>query len=102
MAKIFNDAVDYYEETLQTAYRIMGQPYRGVLAGGVFINVPEYAKAVCDRAPEGCTLQVIDTPTLYGAALEAMWLTDEEIPEGFKARFVETFARVRGKEADWQ
>ncbi|MBR6839181.1 MAG: hypothetical protein IKM82_01165 [Oscillospiraceae bacterium] len=101
-AKIFNDAVDYYEEALQTAYRIMGQPYRGVLAGGVFINVPEYAKAVCDRAPEGCTLQVIDTPTLYGAALEAMWLTDEEIPEGFKARFVETFAQVRGKEADWQ
>lgn len=98
--RIFNSGVDYYEEALQTAYRIMGRPYRAVLGGGVFLHVPEYAQAVCARAPEGCTLKVIDTPTLYGAALEAMWQADDSIPRDFKAHFLETYALQPGVEAE--
>ena len=99
--RIVEDAVNYYGEALETAYRIMGRPYRGVLGGGVFIHEKDYAREVCARAPEGCSLKVIDTPTLYGGALEAMWLAGEEIPNGFKARFVETYALQPGQNSAW-
>lgn len=92
-SRIFDEGVNYYDEALQTAYRIMGKPFRGVLGGGVFLHVPEYAEAVCERAPEDCTLKVLETPTLYGAALEAMWLAGDSIPKDFKSRFLYSYAR---------
>ena len=100
-SRIFNDAVAYYEEAMQTAYRIMGKPFKGVLGGGVFINVPEYSKAVMARAPEGCEMKVLDTPTLYGAALEALWLCGEDIPAGFKTRFIETYEAQPNLRTGW-
>ena len=89
------------EGAAQTAYRIMGKPYKAVLGGGVFIHVPEYAEAVAARAPEGCELQVLDTPTLYGAALEAMWLCGEDVPAGFKTRFIETYNSQPNLHSGW-
>ena len=100
-ARIFNEGVSYYEEDMQTAYRIMGKPFKAALGGGLFINVPEYAQAVSARAPEGCELKVLDTPTLYGAALEAMWLCGEGIPAGFKTRFIETYNAQPNLHTGW-
>ena len=99
--RIFNDGVNYYEEAMQTAFRIMGKPYKAVLGGGVFIHIPEYAQAVCARAPQGCEMKVLDTPTLYGAALEAMWLCNEDIPAGFKTRFIETYEAQPNLRTGW-
>ena len=99
--RIFNDAVSYYEEAMQAAYRIMGKPYRAALGGGLFIHVPEYTQAVCARAPQGCELKVLDTPTIYGAALETMWLCNEDIPAGFKTRFIETYEAQPNLRTGW-
>lgn len=91
---IFNEAVAYYEEAMQTCYRILGAPFRGVLGGGVFLHVPEYAKAVMDRAPEGCSMKLLDVPALYGGALEAVWLGGDTVSPEFKSRFIESYARL--------
>lgn len=100
-SRIFDDAVNYFAEAMQTAYQIMGHPYRGVLGGGVFLHVPEYTEAVCERAPEGCEMKLLDTPTLYGAALEAMWLAEEKENYDFKSRFLYSFARQAGDNYGW-
>ena len=99
--KIFQEGVDFYDEALQTAYRIMGKPFYGVLGGGVFLHVPEYAEAVLACAPENCTLKVMETPTLYGAALEAMWLTGDPISPEFKSRFLYSYARQANPDYSW-
>ena len=99
--RIFNEEVDYFAEAMQTAYRIIGHPYRGVLGGGVFRHVSEYAEAVIDRAPEGCHMQLIDTPTLYGGALEALWLAGENDNYDFKSRFLYSYARQAGENTGW-
>ena len=95
--RIVNNAVDYFAEAMQTAREVMGRPFRGVLGGGVFLHVPEFVEAVCERAPENCTMQLIDTPTLYGAALEAMWLAGENVTYDFKSHFLYSYARQAGE-----
>ena len=99
--RIVQDAVDYFDEALRTSYKIMGKPFRGVLGGGVFLNVPEYAEAVCACAPEGCDLKVMDTPTLYGSALEAVWLAGDPVSDDFKSRFLYSYARQIGGDSAW-
>ena len=79
----------------------MGKPFRGVLGGGVFLHVPEYAEAVLACAPENCVLKVMETPTLYGAALEAMWLTGDPISDEFKSRFLYSYARQANPDSGW-
>lgn len=92
--KIFNDGVDYFAEALQTAYQHLGcKPFRGVLGGGIFMHHPEYAAAVRARAPEGCELITLETPAVYGSALEAVWLGGNEVEDGFRTRFLESYAR---------
>ena len=100
-ARIVKDGVNFFDEALQTAYRIMGRPFRGVLGGGVFLHVPEYAEAVIACAPENCILKVMETPTLYGAALEAMWLTGDPISDEFKSRFLYSYARQANPDSGW-
>ena len=99
--RIVKDGVNFFDEALQTAYRIMGKPFRGVLGGGVFLHVPEYAEAVIACAPENCILKVMETPTLYGAALEAMWLTGDPISDEFKSRFLYSYARQANPDSGW-
>ena len=99
--RIVKDGVNFFDEALQTAYRIMGRPFRGVLGGGVFLHVPEYAEAVLACAPENCVLKVMETPTLYGAALEAMWLTGDPISDEFKSRFLYSYARQANPDSGW-
>ena len=99
--KIVDDAVDYFAEAMQTAEEVMGRPYRGVLGGGVFLHVPEFTEAVCARAPEDCTMQLIDMPALYGDALEAMWLAEENVNYDFKSHFLYSYARQAGEGINW-
>ena len=92
--KIFDDGVDYFAEALQTAYRHLGEkPFRCVLGGGIFLHHPEYGAAVRARAPQGCELITLETPAVYGGALEAIWLDGEEAEPGFRTRFMETYSR---------
>ena len=99
--QIFDENVNCFAEAMETAYRFFGHPYRAALGGGVFIHVPEYVRAVKERAPEGCELKVIDTPALYGDALQAMWLAGQPIPEDFRSRFLVTYAQQPGIDPNW-
>ena len=67
----------------------------------MFLHVHEYTEDVCERAPEGCEMKLLDTPTLYGAALEAMWLAEEKENYDFKSRFLYSFARQAGDNYGW-
>ena len=53
------------------------------------------------EALQGCELILLDTPAVYGSALEAVWLTGEEPEEGFRSRFIDTFNRHPSKRAAW-
>ncbi len=93
-SRIVEDAVSYYDEAMQTCFRIMGGPFRGILGGGLFLHVPEYAEAVIARAPEGCSMKLLDVPALYGGALEAVWLAGDPVAPGFRERFLASYARL--------
>lgn len=99
--KIFNDGVDYFAEAMETAYRFMGKPFRGVMGGGIFMHHPEYAAAVRQRAPQGCELTLLEVPAVYGAALEAVWLGGGEVQDDFRKNFTETYARHPVQRAAW-
>ena len=99
--EIFNRGVDYYAEALQIAYKRLGHPFRAALGGGVFLNAPEYVDAIRAKAPEGCELILLDTPALYGSALEAIWLTGEEPDATFRDQFLSTFKLTPVERAAW-
>ena len=99
--EIFNAGVDYYAEALQAAYQRMGKPFKGVLGGGTFQHHPEYAAAVIARAPEGCQLSVLDVPAVYGGALEAIWMSGEEVPATFRANFLHSYTRFPLRKRGW-
>lgn len=88
--EIFEEGVESFAEAVRRAYEYMGGPFRAALGGGLFLNYPEYAQALRAKTPAGCELVLADTPAVYGAALEAMWLSGEEAPEGFKEKFLAT------------
>lgn len=98
---IFNDNVAYFAEAMKTARDYMGKPFKAALGGGVFLHHPEYVAAVKKAAPEGCELVLLDKPAVYGAALEAVWLSGHEIKEDFAQRFEETYARHPVRTAFW-
>ena len=98
---IFNRAVDHFSEALNAAYKHIGHPFKVAIGGGVFLHFPEYVEAVRAKAPAGCELIVLDTPAVYGSALEAVWLTGEAPEAGFRSRFIETFNRHPSKRAAW-
>jgi len=100
-SKIFDEGVAYYAEALQAAYKQMGGPFRAALGGGIFLNYPEYAEAVKATAPAGCQMITLDTPAVYGSAVEAMWLGGEEPGPDFKARFISTLERHPSRRASW-
>lgn len=99
--EIFDRGVQYYADAMQVAYQRMGRPFRAALGGGVFLHFPEYVEAVRAKAPEGCELLLLDTPALYGGALEAIWLTGKEPEAGFRDRFVAAFRQVPVEKPAW-
>jgi N-acetylglucosamine kinase-like BadF-type ATPase len=90
---IFEQGVNAYVESLETAYRILQHPFKIATGGGVFLHFSEYATAVAQRAPEGCTMIKLDMPAVYGSALEAVWLTGGNVDEQFKPNFNRTYFR---------
>ncbi len=100
-AKIFDDCVNYYAEALRVAREYMGKPFRTAIGGGIFLHYPEYVSAVQGKAPEGCELVVMDTPAVYGSALEALWLDGQEAEAGFRECFMRTYARHPVMSAAW-
>ena len=99
--EIFDRGVDYYAEALAAAYQVMGKPYKCVLGGGTFLHHPEYVDAVRARAPEGCQLVLLDVPAVYGGALEAIWLSGEEVPDTFRTNFIRSYARFPLRKRGW-
>lgn len=91
--EIFNRGVNCFVESLHTAYRILGHPFKVAVGGGVFMHQPAYVDAIAQRAPRGCELIVLDTPVVYGTALELMWQQNEEICDDFKKNFLQTYAK---------
>lgn len=90
---IFEQGVNAYVESLETAYRTLQHPFKIAAGGGVFLHFSEYATAVAQRAPEGCTMIKLDMPAVYGSALEAVWLTGGNVDEQFKPNFNRTYFR---------
>ncbi len=88
---IFEQGVNCYVESLNTAYRIVQHPFKIAAGGGVFLHFSEYATAVAQRAPEGCTMVKLNMPAVYGSAMEAVWLTGGTVDNLFKANFDHTY-----------
>lgn len=91
--EIFNRGVDCFVESLYTAYRILGHPFKVAVGGGVFLHQPAYVNAIAQRAPRDCKLIMLDTPVAYGAALETMWQANEEISGDFKENFLQSYIK---------
>ncbi len=91
--EIFNRGVDCFVESLHTAYRMLDHPFKVAVGGGIFLHQPAYVRAIAQRAPQGCELILLNTPAVYGSALEAMWQADEEITSDFRINFLQSYAQ---------
>ncbi len=91
--EIFNKGVNCFVESLHTAYAMLGHPFKVAVGGGIFLHHPAYVKAIAQRAPQGCELILLNTPAVYGNALEAMWQNNEEIAPDFRNNFLQSYAQ---------
>lgn len=89
--RIFDEGVQCYVESLEVAYKILKHPFKIGVGGGVFLHFSEYATAIAQRAPEGCTMVRLNMPAVYGSALEAVWNDGGEPDEQFRSNFNRTY-----------
>lgn len=90
--RVFNKGVDYFAQTLAAAASYLGRPFKAALGGGIFANYPKYVEAIREKAPKGCELIVVEEPPVYGSALRALWQAGDEPCEGFREKFLKSYA----------
>lgn len=68
------------------------QPFLNTVAlgGGVFRHNPEYAAKLRELVSGRINLTVNSMPSVYGAALEAVYISGNQIPHGFRDNFTAT------------
>lgn len=91
---IFQQGVEHFSDALHSVCEYLGEPGIVALGGGIFLNYPSYVDALRQYAPEGCKLRLLDTPAVYGAALEALWHDGAEADAGFRERFMQSYNDV--------
>ena len=63
--------------------------------GGIVEHFPEYFAAIKEKCAPGARLVLQSAPPVYGAAAEAMWDAGRTVTDGFRARFLEEYARTQ-------
>ena len=99
--EIFDAGVNYYAEALEAAHRVLKRPFKVALGGGIFLHHSDYVAAVAQRAPKDCKMILIDMPAVYGSALEAVWLSGEDVPAEFRMNFSRSYARFPHQGMIW-
>jgi len=67
-----------------------------VIGGGIAAHFPEYLEAIQQKAHPRAHVMLQSAPSVYGAAVEAMWDAGIGIDEEVKANFIADHARLSG------
>ena len=93
--KIFDKGVNHLAEMVAAAAQYYEDEYTVVLGGGLFSAYPEYVEALRARVPARAKLLTTDMPLVYGAAIEALRMTDRVPTQSFNERFFEDYMFYR-------
>ena len=67
-----------------------------VIGGGIAAHFPEYLEAIQQKAHPRAHVMLQSAPSVYGAAVEAMWDAGIGIDDQVKANFIADHARLSG------
>lgn len=84
---IFDKGAAHLAELVRGAARYYPDQYSVVLGGGLFAAFPEYVEALREKTPPQVRLLTTEMPVVYGAAVEALWLTGKAASPAFRQRF---------------